>query len=246
MNVTRKAGEAPRLLDHEAALPRYRAIEDYALIGDLATAALVGASGSIDFFCAPEFDSPSILAALLDHDRGGCFCVRPRFDVSRHRQMYLPDTNVLVTRFLAADGIVELVDFMPVTGLGYPQGIVRMMRAIRGPVAITIVLHPAFDYAQVDHQVERCSGHLLFRSRGPARLAFRLHGSVRLEPDGRGGARGDLRLEPGQEEWLSFERVEDGQERSLATAERIRGAFDATVDYWRRWASRFRYHGRWR
>ena len=95
----------------------YQPIENYGVIGDLGTVALVSLDGSVDFMCFPDFDSPSIFAALLDCEKGGFFCIRPQFSQMRTRQLYLPDTNVLLTRFLSTDGVGEITDFMPVDGV---------------------------------------------------------------------------------------------------------------------------------
>ena len=95
----------------------YQPIENYGIIGDLNTVALVGIHGSIDFMCYPDFDSPTIFAALLDHEKGGHFCIHSEMADMHCKQIYLPDTNVLITRFLSAEGVCEVTDFMPVTGL---------------------------------------------------------------------------------------------------------------------------------
>jgi GH15 family glucan-1,4-alpha-glucosidase len=97
----------------------YLPIEHYGVIGDRRTAALVGLKGSIDWMCYPQFDSPSVFAALLDHGRGGCFQIAPARDTVTSKQLYVPDTNVLITRFLSPDGVVEVTDFMPI---GAPGG----------------------------------------------------------------------------------------------------------------------------
>src|SRR6185369_4494462 len=91
---------------------RYAPIEDYGIIGDLHTVALVSKDGSIDFLCLPSFDSPSVFAALLDAERGGRFQIAPQLGQAARKQLYLPDTNVLLTRFLSDDGVAELSDFM--------------------------------------------------------------------------------------------------------------------------------------
>src|SRR5690349_8264232 len=96
---------------------RYQPIENYGVVGDLSTVALVGLNGSIDFLCFPYFDSPTVFASILDADKGGYFKIAPREDTSRHKQLYLPDTNVLVTRFLDKKGVGEVLDFMPVETL---------------------------------------------------------------------------------------------------------------------------------
>src|SRR5712675_1813664 len=103
----------PRDSAHRARSP-YKPIANYGVIGDLNTVALVGTDGSIDFMCFPEFNSPSIFAALLDDKKGGCFSISPVFSEMKSKQLYLPDTNVLLTRFLSADGVGEIMDFMPV------------------------------------------------------------------------------------------------------------------------------------
>ena len=91
---------------------RYAPIGEYGVIGDLYTVALVGMDGSIDFLCLPHFDSPSVFAALVDAERGGRFQIAPLLEGAARKQLYLPDTNVLLTRFLDAHGVAELSDFM--------------------------------------------------------------------------------------------------------------------------------------
>src|SRR4051794_38623931 len=99
-----------------ASLPTETAIAEHGLIGDLQTAALVTTDGSIDWFCCPRFDSPSVFGALLDDERGGHFRIRPTGTEFTSKQMYLPDTAVLVTRFFTADGLGQVIDFMPPAG----------------------------------------------------------------------------------------------------------------------------------
>ena len=82
----------------------YQPIENYGVIGDLYTVALVGMDGSIDFFAFPHFDSPTVFAALLDHAKGGRFQIAPQLVEAHQKQLYLPDSNILLTRFLAAEG----------------------------------------------------------------------------------------------------------------------------------------------
>src|SRR5205807_8275698 len=91
----------------------YQAIENYGIIGNMRTVALVGMNGSIDWYCYPQFDSPSIFGAILDDQKGDRFQISADSDGVRHKQFYWPSTNVLVTRFLLKDGIIELEDFMP-------------------------------------------------------------------------------------------------------------------------------------
>ena len=112
----------------------YQPIENYGVIGDLHTVALVGMDGSIDFMCVPEFDSPSVFAALVDEGRGGRFQVAPIFDQARQKQLYLPDTCVLLTRFLSDAGVAEVSDYMPIAETRDEHDIVRRVKTVRGEV----------------------------------------------------------------------------------------------------------------
>src|ERR1700761_6907014 len=113
----------------------YLPIEDYGIIGNLRTVALVGTNGAIDWYCYPHFDSPSIFGALLDDRKGGRFRIQPVNERVRRRQFYWPNPNILVSRFLSADGIAEIEDFMPV---GLPPDspwyhhLFRRLKCVRG------------------------------------------------------------------------------------------------------------------
>src|SRR5512147_326795 len=117
-------------------------IEHHGIIGDLHTLALVGIDGTMDWLCLPNFDSQSVFARILDVRRGGHFTITAASDEARRRQMYLPDTNVLLTRFLTPDGVGEIVDFMPIhAGAGKPgeeRRIVRLVRGVRGAIPMRI------------------------------------------------------------------------------------------------------------
>lgn len=137
---------------------RYQPIENYGVIGNLRTAALVGMDGSIDWLCLPHFDSPSVFAAILDDQKGGRFRIAPAGEDFRRKQFSWPDTAVLVTRFLD-DGVGEVEDYMPVGGAGRgPDELVRRVRVVRGRVAFRLECRPAFDYARAAHQVH-CGPH---------------------------------------------------------------------------------------
>jgi len=133
----------------------YKPIENYGVIGDLHTVALVGVDGSIDWCCLPQFDSPSVFAGILDDRKGGFFKIAP-LHYTQNKQMYLPESCVLLTRFLSVDGVGEVLDFMPIEDA--PPGrkthqIVRVVRAVRGSVRFRLECRPAFDYARCPHQV---------------------------------------------------------------------------------------------
>lgn len=90
-----------------------RPIAEHGVVGDLRTTALFGTDGTVDWFCAPRFGSPSLFAALLDAERGGHWILHPTCEVASRQQFSFPDSNVLITRFLTEHGIVEVQDFMP-------------------------------------------------------------------------------------------------------------------------------------
>src|SRR6478735_8254889 len=115
----------------------YQPIENYGIIGDLNTVALVGLNGSIDFMCFPEFDSPSVFAAILDDKKGGFFSIAPKENGLKKKQLYLPDTNVLLTRFLGKDGIAETTDFMPVETMRVGKELIRTVGCVHGELEIT-------------------------------------------------------------------------------------------------------------
>src|SRR5262245_43971474 len=133
----------------------YQPIEHYGIIGNMRTAALVGMNGSIDWFCVPFFDSPSVFAAILDDQKGGRFEIAPLGEDIRAKQFYWPETNVLVTRFLSPDGVGEVIDFMPV---GLPREspwqdqLIRRVKVTRGTMAFRMTCRPAFDDARVSHR----------------------------------------------------------------------------------------------
>src|SRR5262249_6495992 len=120
---------------------RYLPIAEHGLIGDLHTVALVGTDGTIDWWCCPRFDSPSVFAAILAADRGGWFRIAPEGGGWTSKQLYLPDTNVLITRFLTPNGVGELQDFMPVPptgGSAYRHRMIRRVVAVRGQMRFAV------------------------------------------------------------------------------------------------------------
>ena len=140
----------------------YQPIENYGVIGDLYTVALVGMDGSIDFFAFPHFDSPTVFAALLDHAKGGRFQIAPQLTDARQKQLYLPDSNILLTRFLAAEGVAEISDFMPVEEVEQAHNLVRRVKTVRGELCFRMLCAPRFDYARASHRVEQQEGRLCF------------------------------------------------------------------------------------
>ncbi|KAB1901178.1 trehalase-like domain-containing protein, partial [Micromonospora sp. AMSO31t] len=160
----------------------YPAVEDHGLTGDLQTAALITKDGMLDWFCAPRFDSPSVFGGLLDRRRGGYFQVTPDGVAYTSKQLYLPGTPILITRFLSADGVGELVDFMPVAGdrATDHHRLVRMLRVVRGTMRFRVDCRPGFNYGRDRHELEVHPNGTVFRGPGlsltlnPVRYADRL------------------------------------------------------------------------
>jgi GH15 family glucan-1,4-alpha-glucosidase len=144
------------------------AIADHGLIGDLQTAALVSTDGSVDWFCCPRFDSPSVFGALLDDDHGGHFRIRPARGSYEPKQMYFPETAVLITRFISENGVGEVVDFMPPTGRDATDNhrLVRMVRCVRGKMSFEAEVAPRFDYGRSPHRTEVTESGAVFASQG--------------------------------------------------------------------------------
>ena len=171
----------------------YQPIENYGIIGNLHTVALVGLDGSIDFLCFPQFDSPSVFARLLDDKNGGCFSLSPEFKEMKTKQLYLPDTNVLLTRFLSADGVGEITDFMPVDP-DDGKKLIRRLTTIRGEVKYRMACCPRFNYGKEKVTVKQVSpNELIFYAgevnggKGPDAAKVRLRSSVELQISGSDG-----------------------------------------------------------
>jgi GH15 family glucan-1,4-alpha-glucosidase len=225
---------------------RYLPIADHGLIGDLHTVALVGTDGTIDWYCCPRFDSPSVFAAILDADRGGLFGISPDCAGWSSKQLYLPDTNILITRFLMPDGVGEVQDFMspPHTGqAAHRHRMIRRILAVRGQMRFIVDVVPRFDYARTRHEVALTPHGALFRS---AELGLSLSTRCPLEiVDGR-DVRTCITVRAGQTATFVLDRVEPGEMPVPYSEADIAAEFDTTVAFWRRWLRRSRYSGRWR
>lgn len=222
----------------------YQPLENYGFIGDLRTVALVGVDGSIDFMCFPHFDSPTVFGALLDDERGGRFRIAPVADGFRCKQMYLPDTNVLLTRFLGVDGVVEITDFMPVKEMRHTHILIRRVKAVRGPIALRLECEPRFDYARVDHRTEAKNSETWFTPNVSGGTPLRLRSSIPVNiVDGDVAA--DFTLESGETVDFILEAVDAATLSATESAEYAERAFQHTVDYWRGWIAQMKYSGLW-
>jgi GH15 family glucan-1,4-alpha-glucosidase len=223
----------------------YQPIESYGVIGDLHTVALVGMDGSIDFMCAPRFDSASVFAALLDDERGGRFRLAPLLEGARQKQLYLPDTCVLLTRFLSDDGVAEVSDFMPIGDDRHAHDVVRRAKTVRGEVRFRMVCQPRFDYARATHTAEQTADGVRFIAGGGPARAFLLRSSVPVRiMDGTAVAEFTLRADESAS--FIFEQVEPGGTSPSGAPDYVPRAFKDTVNFWRAWVGRSTYRGRWR
>jgi GH15 family glucan-1,4-alpha-glucosidase len=225
----------------------YLPIEDYGLIGNMHTAALVGRNGSIDWLCLPHFDSPSIFAAALDDKKGGYFRIAPTSERAARKQMYWPETNVLITRFLLADGVVEVIDYMPV-GLtkgepGFRQ-LVRRVEAVRGSVPMRLECCPAFNYARDEHKTDITPHGAVFRAPGLT-VALTTRTPLEMRQDC-GGVVAEFTLNPGERATFVL-RPLDPEHKGAEVLEDIEERlFNQTVAFWHKWLGQCTYAGRWR
>ncbi|MFF5178913.1 glycoside hydrolase family 15 protein [Micromonospora sp. NPDC000316] len=230
----------------------YPGLEEHGLIGDLQTAALISKDGTIDWFCAPRFDSPSIFAALLDRRKGGQFQLSPDGIEYASKQLYLPGTPILITRFHSADGVGEVLDFMPVTGeqATDQHRLIRLVRMVRGSMRFRFACQPRFNYGRDDYELEVHPEGDVFRSATlsltltPFRNAKRLVDSrdIRRGPD---GVSVSYELHAGEVAGVVLETACPHAPRAISTEEACE-LLAETRDYWRRWVSRSHYTGRWR
>ncbi len=222
----------------------YLPIADHGVIGDLHTVALVGTDGTIDWYCSPRFDSPSVFGSILDHERGGHWRIAPAEPGGTVKQLYFPDTNVLITRFLTPDGVGELIDFMPVARTPAEQHkhrVVRRVLGIRGELRFRIEVEPRFDYGRAEHETHVDEHGAVFTSPD---LTLALASAVTLERT-RQGFRGEFTLRANETASFVLETLADG-ERPRYTEHYVRELFTETVSFWLRWIGHSRYQGRWR
>jgi GH15 family glucan-1,4-alpha-glucosidase len=231
---------------------RYPNISDHGIIGDLQTAALVAADGTVDFFCCPRFDSPSVFASVLDAEQGGYFKISPAGEDYVTRQLYFPDTAMLITRFMTPDGVGEVLDFMPVVH-GRPTDrhrLVRQLRVARGIMRFVIELEPRFGYGRGQHAIEVSETGARFRAADGMELTLhtagrraRSDGGAPIEQTGT-GLRAEFTLREGQTGGVMLESM-GGAPRAMPPEEITRLA-EQTGRFWRSWLGGSTYTGRWR
>ena len=222
----------------------FQPIENYGVIGNMQSVALVSINGSIDFQCYPDFDSPTVFAALLDDQKGGRFEIRPQLDNMRVRQLYLPETNILLTRFLAEEGVAELTDYMPIgKGGEQPNEIVRSISVIRGNLSFKMLCQPRFNYARGGHTLRISEGGATFFPVDSACPPMSLCSTIPMRDDAQDVA-AEFNLEAGQR--ATFLLGELRATGEPPEAQLLESRFFDTVHFWKTWISKSNYKGRWR
>jgi GH15 family glucan-1,4-alpha-glucosidase len=222
----------------------YQPIENYGVIGDLNTVALVGINGSIDFLCFPDFDSPTVFAAILDYKKGGFFRIAPAESGFKNKQLYLPDTNILLTRFLGREAIAEVTDFMPVETMQVGKELVRTVSCVHGKIDIVVECCPRFDYARAQHTVEQRSDREIFFYSEEKNITLRLLSTVPIairEKD----AIAHLTLETGQKATFMLEYVTPDRSIHKDLNKFADESLYGTINYWKDWIQKCTYKGRW-
>src|SRR6266511_2631714 len=223
----------------------YLPIGDHGIIGDLHTVALIGADGTIDWYCCPAFDSPSVFAAILDKEKGGYYRISPREQDWTSKQLYFPDTNVLITRFFTPGGVGELQGFMPIARTGaerHRHQLIRRVVGVRGAMRFRVDLQPRFNYARDPHESHEFEHGVVFESET---LCLALQATRPIACDEQ-GVHSEFTLQAGESVTFVLEQVaRDYVPREYSERE-TREAYERTIDYWRRWLAQSRYRGRWR
>ncbi|MCB0329917.1 MAG: glycoside hydrolase family 15 protein [Bdellovibrionales bacterium] len=228
-------------------LKRYHPIEEYGIIGDLRTAALVGPNGSIDFLCFPRFDSPSIFCAQADADNGGRFQILPALSGVTQKRMYMPDSNVLLNRFLGREGVAEISDFMLCEEGDCPQALIRRAKAVHNDVTFHLLFQPRFDYARAQHSVEQISDfELIVTSKGADRTRLRFATNVPLTVREDGDIISEFTLRAGEKALFLLLDAEAPAPSRESFDDFCIDAFKRTDTFWHRWIGRSQYKGRWR
>ncbi|MEV6391082.1 glycoside hydrolase family 15 protein [Nocardia xishanensis] len=230
---------------------KYPPIAEHGIVGDLQTAALVSSAGTIDWWCVPRFDSPSIFASLLDSERGG-FCrlaVDSTDDEVSIRQLYMPDTAILVTRFLGPDGVGEVGDFMdPIQGTTPTDRhrLVRVARVVRGSLSFTLTCKPRFDYGRAEHRLEQIDEHAVIFHAPGTNLHLRTTEPVTLRAEN-GDVTAHFTLSQGETAVVvltSAASEEPAPEHP--SRDDILADFERCRNFWQSWLRSSTYQGRWR
>ncbi|MDZ7721487.1 MAG: glycoside hydrolase family 15 protein [candidate division KSB1 bacterium] len=226
----------------------YQNIEDYGIVGDMETVALVGINGSIDWFCYPRFDSPSVFGAILDDKKGGRYSISPDGKSLKQKQFYWPETNVLITRFLCREGVGEVIDFMTIPDKYDEHNphahrrLYRRVRQVRGSLTFRMHCNPAFNYGRDSLDVSPTASGVAFSS---SALNMQLSADVPIEITNE-GCRAELNLHEGDSVLFILQEMCPACAAAGISKGEAQEEFRRTVEYWRAWISTCSYTGRWR
>ncbi|MFI0240471.1 glycoside hydrolase family 15 protein [Streptomyces sp. NPDC016845] len=230
---------------------RYPPIAEHGMVGDLQTAALISSGGTVDWWCTPRFDSPSVFASLLDSERGGhCRLAAdvPGGEGMTVRQLYLSDTAILVTRFMAPGGVGEVADFMvPIDSSAPADGhvLVRVARVVRGQMPFALACRPRFDYGRAPHTLTPADDHsALFHGPG-SDLHLQSTTGITLHPDG-DDITARFTLSAGQAAAVVLTSTATGDPAPpRPTLDGIADALETCRAFWQSWLRSCTYRGRW-
>jgi GH15 family glucan-1,4-alpha-glucosidase len=222
----------------------FEGIENHGVVGNMCSIALVDTHGSVDFLCYPNFDSPSVFAALIDDQRGGRFQIQPELNGSRVRQLYLPDTNILLTRFLADAGLVELTDYMPIgAGQKQPNELIRSVAVVRGNVRFKLICQPRFNYGTCGHTIAVGGRCATFSPENPACAPMGLYSTISLRQESQDVV-AQFTLKAGETATFILGGARPaGKEPEM---ELVGERFRETARFWKKWIAKSKYKGRWR
>ncbi len=220
----------------------YKHIEDYGIIGNLHTVALVSNQGSIDYLCLPSYDSPTVFAKLLDKEKGGCFNIKPQLTNQTSKQIYLTDSAILLTRFFADEGIAELTDFMPIDEDGGVMTIVRKVTAIRGDISFELACKPRFGYAKLLHKASLADeNRIVFEADGQQ---LHLWTDKTLQLNGN-DVEQKFSLKEGETVCFVLQSNIENSGFGGNFHQFCIDCYEETYSYWRTWLNQCNFTGRW-
>ncbi|HEX5468166.1 MAG TPA: glycoside hydrolase family 15 protein [Gaiellaceae bacterium] len=226
-------------------MPAYLPIAEHGIMGDLHTIALTATDGTIDWYCCPSFDSPSVFASILDSENGGYYRISPAKEGWTPKQLYFPDTNVLITRFLSPDGVGEIQGFMPIeeaSDEAHRHRLVRRVEGVRGEMRFRVEMYPRFNYGRDEHEIVQYEHGVVFRS---PTLCLALQATTPIACDEQ-GIHAEFTVRAGASVTFVLERVARDYVPRAYSEEENRDAYEETIAFWRRWLSQSHYRGRWR
>jgi GH15 family glucan-1,4-alpha-glucosidase len=215
-------------------MPSY--IENYGLIGDTESAALVSRDGAMDWLCLPRFDSDACFAGLLGRDEHGSWIIHPGAKVRSVTRRYRNDTMILETEFFCDGGAVRLIDFMPIAE-GVRHHVIRIVEGIEGTVPVDVILQVRFGYGATPPWIRQTDDGILLTA-SPDSLRLRTPAKVELSR-----RRVSCRLEVKKGQRIPFELEWHPCHRPPLPALDVDAVLDSTERFWTEWASRCSYRG---